>query len=243
MTAEVALVVGGAGGIGEAIVRRLAAGAGKVVVADRDRDRGAAVADAAGGLFVPVDAGIPEHSERAVSVALQEFGRVDTLVFAAGAAGRCGLDGFTAWQYRETMRTNLDGAVYAIQAVLAPMRRQGGGSVLVTSSLAGLTGSPDVFYAAAKHALVGLVRSAASLLAADHIRINALCPGLVDTPLLAGLRRSLLDHGLRLADPDEIATAAETVLADPGSGRAWLVQAGRPAEPVPPPDIPLAPEP
>ena len=164
--------------------------------------------------------------------AVEEFGRLDAVVLNAAIAGQCGLDNFMPQRYRATMRTDLDGVVYGLHAALPRLRRQGGGHIVVTGSIAGLTGSPDVFYATAKHALIGLVRSAAPLLEPDGIRLNTVCPGLVDTPVLASARTALLTHGLLLADPDEIAAAIETVLADERTGRAWTVQAGRPATPV-----------
>ncbi|WP_220817444.1 SDR family oxidoreductase [Amycolatopsis echigonensis] len=106
--------------------------------------------------------------------------------------------------------------------------------------MAGLTGSPDLFYATSKHALIGLVRSAAPQLGSDGVRINALCPGLVDTPVLAGFRSSLEKAGLRIAEPAEAATAVETILASGETGGAGVMQAGRPANLVPVPEIPLA---
>lgn len=111
---------------------------------------------------------------------------------------------------------------------------------VVTASLAGLTGSPDPFYVTSKYALIGLVRSAAPLLAADGITINALCPGLVDTPAVAAFRPLLDKAGLRIADPEEAAVAVETILADGRTGASSLVQAGCPAAPLPDPELPLA---
>ncbi len=232
----ITLITGGASGIGAAVARRLR---GHVVIADRDVTAGEAVAAEVGGHFVAVDVGEPDDNIRAVNTAVDAFGRLDNVVLNAGVAGRCGLHDFTVERYRDTLRTNLDGVVYGLHACLPPLRRQGHGSVVIMASIAGLTGSPDVFYAAAKHALIGLTRSAAPTLAADGIRINALCPGLVDTPALARHRQALRDHGLSLADPGAIAEAAETVLAGPGTGQVWTVQTGQPAAVVPPPEVPL----
>ncbi|MER7986865.1 SDR family oxidoreductase [Streptomyces noursei] len=228
----VALITGGASGIGAATARRLAGHGWRVVVADLDTTGAATVAEECGGRFVATDVASPDDNERAVAYTVEEFGRLDAAVLNAAVAGRCALHDFTPQRYRDTMRTDLDGVVYGLHAALPRMRQQGGGHIVVTSSIAGLTGSPDVFYATAKHALIGLVRSAAPLLEADHIRLNTVCPGLVDTPALASMRATLLAHGLLLADPDEVAAAIETVLADERTGRAWSIQAGRTAEPV-----------
>jgi NAD(P)-dependent dehydrogenase (short-subunit alcohol dehydrogenase family) len=137
------------------------------------------------------------------------------------------------------MATNLDldGVVYGLHACRPHLR--GHGSVIVTASIAGLTGSPDVFYATSKHALVGLVRSAAPMLAAEGIRINALCPGLVDTPALATLAPALRAAGFRLAAATEVAAEVESILADNRTGLSWTVQAGEPARPAAMPDLAL----
>jgi NAD(P)-dependent dehydrogenase (short-subunit alcohol dehydrogenase family) len=236
----VALITGAASGIGAATARRLTGRGWRVVVADVDATRGAAVAGECGGRYVATDVASAEDNEHAVARTVEEFGRLDAVLLNAAVPGHCGLDDFTPRRYRDTMGTNLDGVVYGLHAALPQLRRQGGGHVVVTSSIAGLTGSPDVFYAAAKHALLGLVRSAAPQLEPDGIRINSVCPGLVDTPVLASSRNALLAHGLRLADPAEVAAAIETVLSDDRTGRAWTVQAGHPATPVEWPAIALA---
>ncbi|GAA3189410.1 MULTISPECIES: SDR family NAD(P)-dependent oxidoreductase [Streptomyces] len=234
-----ALITGGASGIGAATARRLARSGWRVAVVDRDAAGAGAVAAACGGLAVAADVGAPEENAWAVARTVEEFGRLDAVVLGAAVPGRCTLADFTPHAYRDTLRTDLDGVVYGLHAALPPLRSRGG-SLVVLGSLAGLTGSPDVFYATAKHALVGLVRSAAPQLAADRIRLNALCPGLVDTPAVAPFRAGLFARGLLLAAPDEVAAAVETVLADPGTGRVWTVQAGRPATPAALPAVPLA---
>lgn len=239
----VALITGGASGIGAATARRLAGHGWRVGVADVDTERGPAVAEECGGLFVATDVSSAEDDEHAVARLVEEYGRLDAVVLNAAVAGRCGLHDFTGQRYRETMRTDLDGVVYGLHAALPWLRRHGGGHIVVTGSIAGLTGSADVFYATAKHALVGLVRSAAPPLEPDGIRINTVCPGLVDTPALTPMRAALLAHGLLLADPDEVAAAIETVLAQERTGHAWPVQAGRPTERIEPvewPEVRLA---
>jgi NAD(P)-dependent dehydrogenase (short-subunit alcohol dehydrogenase family) len=240
MRGRVALITGGASGIGAATARRLAGRGARVVIVDRDAERGTALAAELDGRFVAADVGVPGDNVAAVEVAVLEFGRLDVVMLNAGISGRCGLRDFSVPSYRDTMRTNLDGVVYGLDACLPQLRGQGGGSVVVTASLAGLTGSPDLFYATSKYALIGLVRSAAPLLAADGVTINALCPGLVDMPAVAAFRPLLDKAGLRIADPDEAAVAVETILADGRTGASWLVQAGCPATPLPAPELPLA---
>jgi NAD(P)-dependent dehydrogenase (short-subunit alcohol dehydrogenase family) len=240
VTRGAALITGGASGIGAAVARRLAARGVSVVVADRDQVRGPAVAGRIGGRFVAMDVGSPEDNERAVSVAVRKFGRLEVVMLNAGVPGGCGLHDFSPVRYREAMSVDLDGVVYGLHAAASAMRRRNGGAIVVTASLAGLTGSPDLFYATAKHAVVGLVRSAAPLLLPDGIRINALCPGLVDTPLIAPLGKTLRERGALLATADEVAEAFETITESTVTGRAWVVQAGQPARPVAQPEFPLA---
>lgn len=240
MSAQVALVTGAASGIGEAIAEDLAAQGFRVVVADRDEERGAEVAARVGGRFVPVDVSRRADNERAVASVVEAHGRLDVVVLNAGVPGGCGIDDFTEEAYRATMGANLDGVVFGFHAALPHLRAAGGGSVVVTSSMAGLTASPDPFYAAGKHAVIGLVRSASMLLAADGIRINALCPGLVDTPLVAPFRSALVDAGLALAAPADAATAVRSILTSGRSGEAWVFQHGQEAVPVPDPELPLA---
>jgi NAD(P)-dependent dehydrogenase (short-subunit alcohol dehydrogenase family) len=283
--APVALVTGGASGIGAAIARRLATRGYRIAIVDRaepvptaDRGRRDLLANRADpgrgeldllvsraepgrreldplvnraeagparnraepagpGLVFRADVSDPRANLDAVAATVSRYGRLDLAVLNAGIPGRCGLDDFTVDGYRATMGTNLDGVVYGLHACRPHLR--GHGSVIVTASIAGLTGSPDVFYATGKHALIGLVRSAAPALATEGIRINALCPGLVDTPALAALAPAVRAWGLRLADPGEVADAAEAILADNRTGLAWLVQAGEAAHPAELPEVAL----
>ncbi|HEY4459663.1 MAG TPA: SDR family oxidoreductase, partial [Pseudonocardiaceae bacterium] len=132
MRGQVALITGGASGIGAATARRFAGRGARVVVVDRDAERGAAVAAELDGRFVQADVGVPEDNAAAVGVAVREFGRLDVVVLNAGISGRCGLADFSEPSYRDTMRTNLDGVVYGLDACLPQLRGQGGGSVVVT---------------------------------------------------------------------------------------------------------------
>jgi NAD(P)-dependent dehydrogenase (short-subunit alcohol dehydrogenase family) len=231
----VMLITGGASGIGAALARRMARKGRKVVIVDKDRSLGEQVAAETGARFVPADVSRPEDNEAAVAEAISAYGRLDVAVLNAGIPGQCGWHNFTPVAYRTTIATNLDSVVYGIHACLPHLR--GGGSIIVTSSLAGLKEAPDPFYAASKHALVGLVRSTATLLARDGVKVNALCPGLVDTPLLAPFRELLAQAGHAFAGPCEAADAVEALLAGGRSGQAWIVLNGRPPYPARFPDV------
>lgn len=143
-----------------------------VTVADLDAVRSGAVADEIGGLFVRLDVTRPEENHAAVAETISAYGRLDVAVLNAGGPGSCGRHDFTAERYRATMAVDLDGAVCGLQACLPAFRAQGPGSVVVVSSIAGLSPSPDVFYSAAKHALIGLVRSSA-LVEPPHVALAA----------------------------------------------------------------------
>ncbi|MGV9386701.1 SDR family NAD(P)-dependent oxidoreductase [Nonomuraea sp. NPDC003707] len=111
--------------------------------------------------FVQADVAVLEDNQAAVAEVANRFGRLDTVCLNAGVPGGQGLgDDFDAEKYHRAMRVNLDDPVYGANAAI-PNLRQGGGAILITSSLAGVTASPDLYYATAKHALIGLTRSLA----------------------------------------------------------------------------------
>jgi NAD(P)-dependent dehydrogenase (short-subunit alcohol dehydrogenase family) len=237
MAERAALVTGGASGIGAALVRRLAATGHVVAVVDIDGDAGARIADEVGGVFVPADLAQPGAATASVGAAVSALGRLDVLCLNAGVPGGTtfGPD-FDEARYRRAVAVDLDAVVLGIQAGL-PHLVETGGAVLVTASLAGLLPSEDVFYAAAKHAVVGLVRSWGLT---APVRVVGVCPGFVRTPLLRRHLGALAAAGIAVAEPDHIADAALTALATGPSGSVWHVQAGRPAILAGLPDISLS---
>ena len=137
--------------------------------------------------------------------------------------------------WRGILGANLEGVVYGTRELAARLM-PGGGSIVATASLAGLTGMPgDPAYTATKHAVVGWVRAAAPALAARGIRLNALCPGFTDTPIVDAELRDQLD--VPLMEPSFVAKAAVRVLEDGETGRAWVVQPNR-VEPFRFPGVP-----
>ena len=136
---------------------------------------------------------------------------------------------------RGILAANLEGVVYGTRELAARLM-PGGGSIVATASLAGLTGMPgDPAYTATKHAVVGWVRAAAPALAERGIRLNALCPGFTDTPIVDAELRDHLD--VPLMEPSFVAEAAVRVLRDRETGRAWVVQPNR-VEPFRFPGVP-----
>jgi NAD(P)-dependent dehydrogenase (short-subunit alcohol dehydrogenase family) len=153
-------------------------------------------------------------------------GRFDAAFLNAGVVtGESEIAELTDEQYRRTVGANLDGVVFGTRE-LASRLMPDGGSIVATASLAGLTATPmDSIYATTKHAVVGFVRSVAPQLAARGIRINALCPGFTDTPIVAQEARGALPAPLM--EPSFVAQAALQALNDPETGGAWVVQPNR----------------
>jgi NAD(P)-dependent dehydrogenase (short-subunit alcohol dehydrogenase family) len=233
------LITGGAHGLGAALARHFATAGDHVAIADIDVAAGRGLAESTGCLFLATDVGVFSENQAAVAATVERFGGLDALCLNAGGPGgtSIGVD-FDPEAYRRGLQVTLDGAVYGINAALPALRARGG-AVLITSSLAGIAPALDPYYAAAKHALIGLTRSFALILKADHIRVNALCPGLMDTRLIADVRGRLIARGIAIADPTQVAAAAATVLASPATGQAWEIQAGRPPTPVEFPEVTL----
>lgn len=231
LAGKVALVTGGASGIGAAAVDRLAAAGAQVVVVDRDADGAAAVAEKVGGSAFPADVTDPSAMPAAVAAAEERYGRLDVVLLNAGVtAGQSGTEDLDLEAYRRIVGVNLDHVVFGLTAAVPALRRAGGGRVIATASLAGLVAMPgDALYTATKHAVVGYVRSAAATLAAEGIRVNAVCPGFADTPLIAGVREQFGDFPMLTAD--DVAAGIEGILERGEPGECWFVQPGR--EPAP----------
>jgi NAD(P)-dependent dehydrogenase (short-subunit alcohol dehydrogenase family) len=239
---KVALVTGAASGIGEAVARQLAARGAKVVVADLKRDGAQAVADAiiaAGGTAaaVAVDVGKMEQVEQAVQFALDSYGALHVAVNNAGIGGKnAPLEdyGFEDWQ--KVIEINLSSVFYSMKYEIAAMLKSGGGAIVNMASILGSVAFPNApAYVAAKHGVVGLTKSAALDYAKKGIRVTAVGPGFIDTPLLAGLPREAYDgltalHPLgRLGTSDEVAALTLFLLSDAASnitGSYHLVDGG-----------------
>ncbi|WP_329101528.1 SDR family oxidoreductase [Micromonospora sp. NBC_01699] len=220
---QVAVVTGGAGGIGSALARRFAAeGARAVVVADLDAD--AATRTAAGigpvALGVGVDVTVEEQVRALVALTEQRYGRIDLFCANAGITTGAGLDApDTDWA--RAWEVNLLAHVYAARAVLPGMLARGGGYLLQTCSAAGLlTAVGDAPYTVTKHAAVGLAEWLAVTYRDRGIRVSALCPQGVATPMLtdgldAGHAGALMTAAAGpVLSPDEVARSVVEGLAD-----------------------------
>jgi NAD(P)-dependent dehydrogenase (short-subunit alcohol dehydrogenase family) len=226
---KVALVTGGASGIGAAASRLLAGSGAQVAVVDLDEVRAKAVADEVGGLAVPGDVSAPDAMNTIVAEVEQRLGRLDVVLLNAGInAGQRGVEDLDLERYRQIMAVNVDHVVFGLNAVVPALRRAGGGTVVATASLAGLVPAPgDSIYTLTKHAVVGYVRAAAPLLADEGIRVNAVCPGFADTPLIAAARDRFTEAGFPLLTAEDVARAIEQILEHAQPGECWYVQPGR----------------
>jgi NAD(P)-dependent dehydrogenase (short-subunit alcohol dehydrogenase family) len=219
------LVFGGVGGIGEAVARRLRTGGRRVVVTSRDAQRVAELADQIGAVPAVVDVHDEDAIGRAVATAAED-GKLAGLVYAVGSIPMKPLARTTADDMLETYRLNVVGALMAVKAS-ADALKAGNGAVVLFSSVAARQGFTNhAAIGAAKAAVEGLTLSLAAELA-PHVRVNAIAPSLVDTPLAKPLTANTkmaeaiaaLHPIPRLGDADEIA-AAVVFLLSPDA--AWI---------------------
>lgn len=241
----VALVTGAASGIGAASARALARRGARVAVLDLDEARGRAVAAEIAGAFFALDVASASAWDRAVERIEKELGAIEIAHLNAGimtfppstdAATASDLARITEAVYRRIVGVNVDGVVLGLRALLPAMSRRRSGRIVATASVGGLTPVPfDPLYAMTKHAIVGLVRSLAPVLAAQGIMLAALCPGGVNTPLMPDFVRVL---ELPLLTPEEVGMAVVTLVEKAPEGDVFVVQPGEP-EPraFPPPTI------
>ncbi len=233
MTASrVALITGAAGGIGAAVARACAARGDRVVVADVDTENGRAVAQEVGGIYVTTDVSDPGASLAAVEAAEGTFGRLDLVMLNAGIGLPEGpLERIPVETYRKMVSVNVDGVFFGLQAAVPALRRSGGGSIVATASLAGLVPTPPTpIYGLTKHAVVGLVRSAAIPLAEQGISVSAIAPGFADTAIIARDRHKFQEAHFPLLTADEVAAVVLKAFDGP-AGAVWPIQPGREAEP------------
>lgn len=185
----VAIVTGGASGIGRAAALLLAANGAKVVVSDRNGEAAKKVANeivssAGGAASFEFDAGNSKETARLVEHTIREQGRVDILVHAAGVCPRRPLLEMSDQDWREVLRINLDGTFYVTREVGRVMARQRSGTMILITSDRGVHGSVDyAHYAASKGGMIALMKSLALTMGKYGVTVNALNPGLTDTPL------------------------------------------------------------
>jgi NAD(P)-dependent dehydrogenase (short-subunit alcohol dehydrogenase family) len=233
LAGKVGLVTGGGSGIGLATVRRLAAGGAQVAVVDLDGAAARRVATEVGGLGLQADVGQSDEWPGVVDEIKSRFGGIDFAHLNAGVTtGEADITSVSDQTYRRALGANVDGVFFGVRTLVPALAERGGGAIVATASLAGLIGfSPDPIYCLTKHAVVGLVRSLVPQLAEHQITINAVCPSLVDTPMVGDMRAVLEESGFPLIDAASVAEAVVERMLGEESGLAMVIQAGR--EPLP----------
>ena len=232
---RVALVTGAASGIGRASAMAFAAHGASVVVADVADESGRETVDmieAAGGdaIYIPADVSHAQDVDRLMARAVETYGRVDYAHNNAGIEGNAppgtAFHDYPEEVWDQVISINLKSVWLCMKAEITQMLTQGGGAIVNTASIAGLVGGFGGAYSASKHGVVGLTKVAALEYAARSIRVNAVCPGGIRTPMLDRVfsRRPELEAAFiagepvgRLGTPEEIAAVAAWLCSDDAS--------------------------
>ncbi len=242
------VVTGATSGIGAAIARAFAAEGASLVLSGRNAERGQAILSAITGggtkaTFIAGDVGDDEFCRSLIVAAESQFGGLDVLVNNAGIIHRATAAETTNEQWRETMSVNVDGVFYLSRTAVPALLRRGGGNIVNIASDWGLTGGASAAaYCVSKGAVVQLTRAMALDHSAAGIRVNAVCPGETDTPMLdreykdlglsreEGAERMATEIPLgRIAHPDEIASVVLFLASDKASyvtGATYSVDGG-----------------
>jgi NAD(P)-dependent dehydrogenase (short-subunit alcohol dehydrogenase family) len=237
---KVIIVTGGGSGIGEAAALRLAGEGARVVIADRNAEQGEAVVRRIESLgqsakFVAADVSREADVQAMIAAALSEFGRLD------GAYNNAGIGTMPApitetseADWRRVLDVNLTGVFLCVKEEIRAMLKSGGGTIVNMASVGGLRGVPmQAAYSASKHGVIGVTKTAAAEYAKNGIRVNAVCPGVVDTPATRGMGidwNKIVPVPMgRIAKASEVAEMVFWLLSDRSSyvtGQAFAIDGG-----------------
>jgi 3alpha(or 20beta)-hydroxysteroid dehydrogenase len=230
---KVALISGGARGMGASHARLLVQEGAKVVIGDVLDDEGKALADELGDAarYVHLDVTQPDQWDAAVATATGEFGKLNVLVNNAGIVALGQLKNFDLVKWQKVIDVNLTGTFLGMRVAVEPMIAAGGGSIINVSSIEGLRGAPAVHpYVASKWAVRGLAKSAALELAPLNIRVNSIHPGFIRTPMTAKLPEDMVTVPLgRPGEASEVSTFVLFLASDESSystGSEFIMDGG-----------------
>ncbi len=246
LAGKVAIVTGAASGIGRATALLFAAEGAKVVAADVDKARGDTVVQeiaSAGGdaVFVRVDISSPEQVEALVRTAVETYGKLDVIFNNAGIEGQQGSTAdCTVENFDRVISINLKGVFLGMKYAIPAMLRNGGGSIINTASVAGLVGFVNIpAYCASKGGVLQLTKTAALEYGKQGIRVNAICPGVIATPMIERFTETAGEAGRqameamepigRMGKPEEIAQMALFLASDESAfctGAPFIVDGG-----------------
>lgn len=241
---KIALVTGAASGIGEAIARRFAEEGAAVIVSDIRREPGEAVAQAIGAEFVALDASDAASWDSTVAAIHEKHGGIDILVNNAGTGTGGGIEHETLAEHKRVMDLNVTGVWLGMRTVLPAMDARGGGSIVNISSIDGLVGVEGLStYVGSKFAVTGMTRSLALELGPRGVRVNAIHPGIIATPMvnkntgssMVRLQAAIARQPIaRMGRPEEIAAGALFFASDESSfctGASLVIDGGHIAGP------------
>jgi NAD(P)-dependent dehydrogenase (short-subunit alcohol dehydrogenase family) len=227
---KIALVTGGGRGIGRAIAEDFVAEGAKVIIGELNADQGEMTAREIDASFLPLDVRDEAQVRAVIEAVEKDFGRLDVLVNNAGISGESG-------DYDEVVNVNQQGVYRCLLHGLPAIARAGGGSIVNIASIAGLFGGFGDGYTTSKHAVIGLTKQWALNGAPFEVRVNAICPGWIETDLTRILREvpQIMENILkqvplgRMAKPSEIAKAATWLASDDASyatGMSMVIDGG-----------------